>query len=663
MSVFRIHPSIGFARVGNSEVFYLAPESMAGHPQPGGKSGQTGGLPIRPGTESTTITSSDVRDKSGALKRQAARFHLFLYPEDQLAQYPAGVGTEITIGSQIGGRIVVDIVWTVHVANKKGNTYIIEDEATSTEFGISYYRNGNLPPLRNLKDGPDPTNAARIRKLCIDPGPRAASGCNVKSIRFDKGTMAAFGKGARIESSSNYPKSFPDDHYANLFCPSGPLLSLGEIMTDDKGRVIFVGGYGRAIARTHDDGTPFPLDVDVDNDGWYDDTSDGPVNAAVVFDDGTTSDAQGAWVVTSDPAYAPQTLNVVSLWDDVYDSWVRNLNLRPDIFDNHFLDTYRPPFDEELAPLFSAVALQQWSTNLPSFAINAHKAVAAITADSQPAQTIMSGLAYIRNPNKPQETNVGVPLMPLSLGDIGTAFLMPSLTQYFFMSQWVNGKADKTTPQREQLGGGEFLDKASLINCLGGRFSPGIELTFICRQTDLYINDWHTYGPFRIDARPMDYTNAQATQPMLTEGYVPYRGRQVEPGDVSKLMAIPWHTDYNSCATHQPNPNPLNNQTLYWSWPAQRPVAVYAAKDMVNGKLPAQRYSIRGMGTESENSAVAGRFHDRMDMIKKWHRIGIIVQGTAVDGGDFPADVYLEVESRLDQADPAPWPLYGTGTF
>jgi hypothetical protein len=150
---------------------------------------------------------------------------------------------------------------------------------------------------------------------------------------------------------------------------------------------------------------------------------------------------------------------------------------------------------------------------------------------------------------------------------------------------------------------------------------------------------------------------------MLTEGYVPFRGRKVEPGDVSKLMAIPWHTDYNSCATHQPNPNPLNNQTLYWSWPAQRPVAVYAAKDMVNGKLPAQRYSIRGTGTESENSAVAGRFHDRMDMIKKWHRIGVIVQGLAVDGGDYPADVYLEVESRLDQADPAPWPLYGTGTF
>jgi hypothetical protein len=27
--VFRIHPAIGFARVGNSEAYYLAPETIA----------------------------------------------------------------------------------------------------------------------------------------------------------------------------------------------------------------------------------------------------------------------------------------------------------------------------------------------------------------------------------------------------------------------------------------------------------------------------------------------------------------------------------------------------------------------------------------------------------------------------------------------------------
>jgi hypothetical protein len=72
-----------------------------------------------------------------------------------------------------------------------------------------------------------------------------------------------------------------------------------------------------------------------------------------------------------------------------------------------------------------------------------------------------------------------------------------------------------------------------------------------------------------------------ALEPFLTEGYVPLRKSDlpdVEPGDTSKFMSVPWHTDYNSCATHNPDPNPVNNTTLFWSWPAQRPVAVHVAE-------------------------------------------------------------------------------------
>ena len=45
----------------------------------------------------------------------------------------------------------------------------------------------------------------------------------------------------------------------------------------------------------------------------------------------------------------------------------------------------------------------------------------------------------------------------------------------------------------------------------------------------------------------------------------------VEPGDMTKFMSVPWHTDYNSCATHPTSPTIPHNTTLYWSWPAQRP--------------------------------------------------------------------------------------------
>lgn len=54
--VYRVHPAINIARVGNSDEYYIAPETMAGLPIPGVDPPATGGLPIKPDTESETIT-------------------------------------------------------------------------------------------------------------------------------------------------------------------------------------------------------------------------------------------------------------------------------------------------------------------------------------------------------------------------------------------------------------------------------------------------------------------------------------------------------------------------------------------------------------------------------------------------------------------------------
>jgi hypothetical protein len=228
------------------------------------------------------------------------------------------------------------------------------------------------------------------------------------------------------------------------------------------------------------------------------------------------------------------------------------------------------------------------------------------------------------------------------------------------LTQWHDRKATGAT---WKLGPGEYLDKASLINCLGGRFSPGIDMTYIARQPELYVADWETSGtgPFRIAAKPLDYTGLQWSRPFLSRGYVPLHSgpNAVEPGDISKFMAVPWHTDYNSCATHPTDPDPLKSTTLYWSWPAQRPVVVYRAKDVVNGRLGAQRYSVRGKGTEDPDPANQGRYQNRLDMVINWPRIGVVMQGSAIDGGPYPSDQYLEAESRLDQAEVEPWPING----
>lgn len=124
MQTFKIHPAIGCARIGNSEEFYLAPE-------------QTGTLPIECDAQGREIV-----DKNGApvhvsqfkesgnpgrIKRQAARFRIFVYDENQPDSdrelkigdtFPFPLNTSTT-GPQIVEGTVIDIAWTVHLANKK----------------------------------------------------------------------------------------------------------------------------------------------------------------------------------------------------------------------------------------------------------------------------------------------------------------------------------------------------------------------------------------------------------------------------------------------------------------------------------------------------------------------------------------------------------------
>lgn len=679
--VFRVHPAIGFSRVGNSPDFYLAPETAAGMPLPGKR--YNGGIPINRHT-GEPIRSSDLRDGEGRLLRHAQRFRIFAYPKAHAGTYPAPEATEITLGSKIGGRTVRDIVWQVHLANKKANQFVLENpDVGDRDLLIQGYENGNLPPIRNLDQGIDGNDVVRLSTLVIDPGPRAMRATDNSVHRFDTQEPASYFDAERgeIVTIDHYPKSFPDERSrwfpvnANpLYNPWGPIDTLGEMLTDDTGRLMVPGGYGRASAmQTQTPGggiQPLPLAGAVDNDGWFDDCSDGPVDATLILDDGTRLSVHGAWLNVTDPSYAPQTQNAVSLWDDIYDTWVRKIDLEPDLYANGVYNSrYQPWFPDQVQPFFVAAATQRWNTNLPQFAIRAHDAVGEIRAEDDPKETIMAGLAFVRNPNLPQSNYQGAPFMPLSLGDNGRAFLSPRHTQYFLLEQWERGCYHR---EARPMGEGEQLDRDTLVNCLGGRFSPGIDMTFIIRQPGLYYTDWRERGcgPFRVHRASLDYAKVDADNPFLSEGWVPVHRESdgLEPGDASKFMSVPWHTDYNSCGTHQTAPNPADNTqpvqtTLYWSWPAQRPFAVYTADDAKSGTLDRQRFSIRGAGTASDDPSSQGRYQQYIDFLHHWPEVGTVLQATQIDTveGQFQDDWYLEVASQLDDSnsDVQPWPING----
>ena len=83
-TVYKIHPSIGIARVGNSpDEFFIGPERIGEHPAPAG----------------------GFKDAQCRVKRQAARFRIY-------AHHDNGTVEELTDAE-------ADISWTVHLVNKK----------------------------------------------------------------------------------------------------------------------------------------------------------------------------------------------------------------------------------------------------------------------------------------------------------------------------------------------------------------------------------------------------------------------------------------------------------------------------------------------------------------------------------------------------------------
>ena len=91
--IYAIYPAIGIARVGTSVEYYLGPETSAG-------------LPLNPG--GGVFGPEHFRDAQGALKRQAARFHLYRNRSD-------GNAVAVTLDDPE----IAEIRWTVHLANKK----------------------------------------------------------------------------------------------------------------------------------------------------------------------------------------------------------------------------------------------------------------------------------------------------------------------------------------------------------------------------------------------------------------------------------------------------------------------------------------------------------------------------------------------------------------
>ena len=575
--VFRIHPAIGMARVGDADrtgddFYFIGPEI------PG----------VPPNADPATGAFGSYK-KDGKVKPQAVRFRIFEY-----AREPDG-SAKLVGEVKLGQAGVTAITWTVHVANRKASFCNFDGQtgAEDTPYFASYQPGAmRNPSVRGLQKRND--------ELELDPGTQSIQGGAASSVDLAI-TKPPLNGMARIKT-------------------------LGQLRSDPEGRLIFIGGRGFAEA------FPIPTQISdyANNPGWFDDVSDGPVSANLTVD-GNPVQADGAWAVVGPPDFAPSFRSYRTMYDTLVDMMVRY-----DGADGRF--AILPPEIEELRQFWKAK--DNASPPLPSFTrhiypilssiahayrIFQHRANSSIDFHAVLGEYDLLGgddfsfadvgaiFARIRDP----ESTTSPPdslLMPRALGDYyGTAngrggrddpqFLHSvSILQYTLLKAWQAGKIVKDwtgTPIPAVAITPDELDRASLENGVGGAFFPGIEAGWLFTKPGAFR------APFRI-----------ATSEVVGSVPVPKdagdtspdrRDLVLEAGSFSQQMAQPWHADFFACAkeTHF-------NRFIAW-WPVQRPDDVF----------------VEGGG--ATRLPWARTFQGYEDMVDKWSSRGFVVE----TGGDF----------------------------
>lgn len=504
------------------------------------------------------------KDRQGRIKRQAARFRVYGFDADGV------VLRELTAAE-------ADITWTVHLANKKAAWAEFRGAAAEAQANAG----GNPLPLRNAA-------ISDRESLIIDPGPRSISGPGRRGPRVDGGRFL------------------------------GRPVDLGELHTDDAGRLLVLGGTGRSESVDDSAVTDY-----ANNDNWFDDTSDGPVTARVVLETGQQIPVTaGSWVVVGPPDYAPAVGSIVTL-HDVQVAAARAAGWLP--------EPEQVSFTRDVFPVLARAVGIRWVNDL---ARRGHgpgaagdllgpttlRRLASSSDKDRPARQRV--FARLRNPDLTGAEAVkqaNLDYMPQLSGDEGfttggepTTWFAVLPHQYAALRRWADGDflADWTGVPPAPQSITQFaiadqpaaLDRAAGEACVGGPFFPGIEMTYTSRDPGSYAE------PHRL--RP-----------------------DLEPGDVTKRMAVPWQADFYECRTR-------------W-WPAQRPDEVItqteyesvlrALADEDDPDTPRALQDLRlntepwdrGLGQDPNAGPAAGD----NDMVTAWSQLGILRPRPLPGGG------------------------------
>jgi len=552
-----IHPSIGFARIGNSEnEYFLAPEVPYPAPTPDGHN----------------------RDAEQKIKN-------------------------------------VEILWEVHVANKKSAWYTNNYPMDIPEAAPVKLRNKNI-------------GTEDRHKLMIDPGLRSIKGNNEKDkpeYKFDSGAFM------------------------------GEKVYLGELQTDEVGRLIFLGGHG--VAKSIYSGN-FVAGVG-NQDGWYDDISDGPVKAYVTIGKRVVS-VKPAWVVTAPVNFAPDFKDVVTLWDCMRDAFVQGT----------IMDFPKKiSFVDDIYPIFQRLSSYSWLNEGFNNAFGHHAPYNFENPDLIDRLSRTDDLfqetrrQIFRRFRDPSATIPIWDKWPWNYGDgikeppttSPKQYFSITPTQYKILQKWVDGEFINDWKERNKLFKSELkdfplsqqpsvLDKTSLDNALGGPFRPGVELTWPMRIVTMYSE------PFRVRVRD-DNNPDQSYGPILSPKEALALGGPLyynSPGDLTRWMSTPWQLDLAACRYAYFGEDPY----LPTFWAARAPNQVLTNNQyaivMDTSKSLDERLNAFYHRTAWYRYLYGGTFMQMNQMITEYVKQGFIEKRKGItDDPNFPEVMYVEEADKF----------------
>jgi len=330
---YRIHPSIGVARLGNSGEFYLSPIKIGGRPiecsQYGDEASEEGKIKY----------VNRFKDKQKRVKKQAAKFKIFKH--DSSKTQPE----EIDLTDK---TLIKNVKWTVHLANKKASWFHFTEFKGDLMLGENNTYE-NRPDRENAEKRNQEIEGKDRRNLIVDYGPRSVDSANMR---------------LEIRNDSNIPYDYKKFASAPLHQRKKPpkygkrVDYLGEIITDSKNNLVVLGGHGNS-------GGDELFSTFAGGESWYDDISDGPVICEITLNDDSKI-VLDAWVIVGPPKFAPELVNITSLDDIMFDMAVRYFDAAPEIYKNeNWNPDYEVNFERDIEPIIKSIGGYRWVANVP----------------------------------------------------------------------------------------------------------------------------------------------------------------------------------------------------------------------------------------------------------------------------------------------------------